>query len=231
MEIGKLTARDRQAMAEYGLLGSEVEGEILHFTYKRKERLCEAGAPLEHLLLLTGGRCKVVSTLANGNQVLLGFYDAESTGAFGDMEFLSGTPLTSDVWAVSDVSCIAIPLTAPVVKCVHGNLVFYRRVAQGMATKFRLTCDNNSVRLLTSLEERLCAYIYMTQDGGVFHENLTELANLLATSYRHLMRTLRGLCARGVLRGERGVYTVLDEEYLAGHGIDTPLAAIRPDIG
>lgn len=47
-----------------------------------------------------------------------------------------------------------------------------------------------------------------------FHENLTEIAELLGTSYRHLLRTLSELCDKGILKKEGSSYIVTDERTL-----------------
>ncbi|WOO37548.1 cyclic nucleotide-binding domain-containing protein [Anaerocolumna sp. AGMB13020] len=47
-----------------------------------------------------------------------------------------------------------------------------------------------------------------------FHENLTEIAELLGTSYRHLLRTLSELCDQGILKKEGSSYIVTDERTL-----------------
>ncbi|MEG2718091.1 MAG: helix-turn-helix domain-containing protein, partial [Clostridia bacterium] len=70
------------------------------------------------------------------------------------------------------------------------------------------------------LQARLCSYIRIVCANGFFHEKLTELAELLGTSYRHLLRTLDALCAQGVLSREENGFRVMDEEALQRLGGD-----------
>lgn len=63
--------------------------------------------------------------------------------------------------------------------------------------------SNSSDRKYAVKKEVLC-----------FHENLTEIAELLGTSYRHLLRTLSELTEKNILRKEGSSYFVTDEETL-----------------
>ena len=74
------------------------------------------------------------------------------------------------------------------------------------------------------LETRLAAFILETEQDGVFRYNLTLCADLVETSYRHLLRTLHTFCAMGILkRKEKSSYLIADrsqlEELRMGHGI------------
>lgn len=53
-----------------------------------------------------------------------------------------------------------------------------------------------------------------------FDENLTEIAELLGTSYRHLLRTLSEFCERRILKKEGSSYIVTEEETLMELSVD-----------
>jgi hypothetical protein len=55
---------------------------------------------------------------------------------------------------------------------------------------------------------------------GYFEESKTVLSEILGTSYRHLLRTLDSLCAKGVLGKEGKGYSILDEDALTSIGED-----------
>ena len=85
---------------------------------------------------------------------------------------------------------------------------------------------NSSINLLYPLENRLASYIneFLTNDEDSniyidFDENLVNIAELLGSSYRHLLRTLNTLSKKGVLEKEDGKYKVINKvllEELAG---------------
>ena len=68
---------------------------------------------------------------------------------------------------------------------------------------------NDTLNILAPLEARLRAYIARSQREGVFTGRLTETAEYLGVSYRHLLRTMNELCARGILEKTRGGYRIL----------------------
>ncbi len=80
---------------------------------------------------------------------------------------------------------------------------------------------NSSINLLYPLENRLASYILATgeridnnEEIIKFNENLTEIAELLGTSYRHLLRTLNNLSCKGAIRKKINYFQVLDEKIL-----------------
>jgi hypothetical protein len=70
------------------------------------------------------------------------------------------------------------------------------------------------------LEERLASYVMNISENNVFCENLTLLAELLGTSYRHLLRTLKSFCDKGYLKKENGVYKIIAPNQLSELGAD-----------
>lgn len=82
---------------------------------------------------------------------------------------------------------------------------------------------NGSINLLYPLENRLASYIMATMGNEnriEFDETLTEIAELLGTSYRHLLRTINNLVSKGILRKDKAGYEVIDEEMLSSLAID-----------
>jgi hypothetical protein len=80
----------------------------------------------------------------------------------------------------------------------------------------------SSINLLYPLENRLASYILADTSNTVnagkktitFEGNLSEVAELLGTSYRHLLRTLNNLCTQGLIRKNLLAYEILDLEKL-----------------
>ena len=72
------------------------------------------------------------------------------------------------------------------------------------------------------MENRLASYILAAKEeiivdnkkAYIFNEKLTELAELLGTSYRHLLRTINALINKGVISKENGYYKILDQKLL-----------------
>ncbi|MGL4373871.1 MAG: helix-turn-helix domain-containing protein, partial [Turicibacter sp.] len=61
-----------------------------------------------------------------------------------------------------------------------------------------------------SIEQRLAFYILHSSRQNVFSSNISECANIMRTSYRHLLRILNTFCQNGVLEKQGKDYVILD---------------------
>jgi len=210
----KLTHEQKQYLAGYGLEEIEPDGLSVR-NYKKGEFLCEQGSPLECLLLVTGGRVKVYSMASNGKTLLYCFDDPGKI--IGEVELMTNGYASSSVCAVTDVQCIAIPHER-YRNYLATNVRFMNRICFTMAEIITETSTNGASNILYPFETRLCAYICTTHENGRFSQKLTELAEYLGTSYRHLLRTLEGLCAKGVIEKTDHGYVIIDEPKLRAIG-------------
>lgn len=185
--------------------------------YKKGEHIYKYGEPLTHISFFISGRAKVYSLLSNGKYYLHTFYNHFEI--VGDAEFVNNLSIKTNVQAISDVYCLVLPLN----KChdmLYNDCKFLRAACSHLANKLDLTGQFNSHNLLYPLEERLASYIINISDNDIFSENLTSLSELLGTSYRHLLRTLRDFCDRGYLQKENGVYKIIAPNQLRELGAD-----------
>jgi CRP-like cAMP-binding protein len=78
------------------------------------------------------------------------------------------------------------------------------------------------------LENRLAGYILAAGEridsNGLttisFDENLTQISELLGTSYRHLLRILNSFCQKGAMVKKGSHYEVVDDRMLKGLAAD-----------
>jgi len=88
-----------------------------------------------------------------------------------------------------------------------------------LAEKLAAVSMNSSINLLYPLENRLASYINESLIYGDdlyidFDENLNNIAELLGSSYRHLLRTFNTLCKKGVLTKDDGKYKIINKALL-----------------
>ncbi len=217
MQKGSLKPEHRKAMAEYGLADIKDEGVVL-LSFKKNEYLLQQGCPGEYVLLVLSGKMKVFIMSPNGKTLLFCFYTGQ--GILGEAEFATGTETAAmSVQAITDVTCVGIPRNR-CQEALSQNIFFMNAVSRALAGKLFRCTRNSAVTILYSLESRLCAYIAMTNDNGWFNEKLTEISEVLGTSYRHLLRTLDSLCKQGVLRKADKGYIVADFDVLKQKGED-----------
>lgn len=207
----KLSERGAAVLAEYGLESIDYS-DICVFKYESGEFILQQGYLCPCVLLVLEGKMKVFNTVPNGRTLM--FCYTATSGILGEVEFASDSETAaSSVQAVTEVSCIGIP-RARYKNELKSNIAFMNAVSAALAQKLFRSSRNSAAAILHPLDARLCAYIAMANEGGHFKEKLTETAEILGTSYRHLLRTLDNLCNKGVLVKTPQGYLVKDEAAL-----------------
>lgn len=197
------------------------ELELLKFN--RMEYLCQEEEKMTHLMFFVEGKVKVFRTLMNGKSLLISLYDPFEI--IGDVELIKGRTTSSNAQAIT--TCYVLALDMEKARARLGNdLTFLKFTCSVLAEKLHELGSSSSVNLYYPLENRLASYILavaspikLESEKRIFNENLTHLAELMGTSYRHLLRTLNGLVQKKVIvKNEKG-YILKDEtalERLAG---------------
>lgn len=194
----------RSYMEAYGLAIEDFQDVELR-SYKRGEYLCRQGCPMEELLFLVEGRVKVCA-IGVADKTLLFCYN-EPGALVGEVELMTQGPASSTLQAAGPVRCLAIPLQK-YRDTLLNNIRFMNRIALMMARIVARNSINDSFNILAPLDTRLRAYILLNSSQGLFSGRLTEAAEYLGVSYRHLLRTLNELCQRGDLKKEEKGYRI-----------------------
>lgn len=193
--------------------------------FKKGEYICKEDENIDYLFFFVKGKAKVYMSLRNGKSLLICFYYPFMM--LGDLELVNYAKATSNTEVIEDAYCIALPL-----KKVRNQLlsdsIFLKFVCSSLGEKLERASKNGSINLLYPLENRLASYIMVTKEevnsshGKIieFNENLTEIAELLGTSYRHLLRTLNNLVAKGIIIKHGHSYEVIQESALKELAID-----------
>lgn len=202
------------------LFDKDMEKYIKLFRYETNEYLCREGENMSHFIFLIGGKAKLFKTLPNGRTVLLSFY--KPLKVIGDIEIIKNQPASGTVQALSDCYCLAIPMEKAREELITDRK-FLKFISESLAEKLFVISMNSSINLLYPLENRLASYINELSTSMKhsndkeyinFHENLVNIAELLGSSYRHLLRTFNGLCKKGVLEKDEIGYRVINKKLL-----------------
>lgn len=213
----KLRLKHIDILSEYGLSAIELPDASL-LEYKSGEFILLQGCPISYLMIFLEGKAKVVFTSPNGRTLLISFYTER--GIIGEAEFMAGKEVaTSGVQAITDVSCIGIPLNRHK-EYLRSNLKLMNYISLELADKLYKSTIKSTLNILHLLDARLCSYIAMTNVDGYFKEKLTDVSEILGTSYRHLLRTLEKLCNEGILEKMSRGYRVKEESALQQRGAD-----------
>lgn len=192
--------------------------------FDKHEYLSREDEELEYLLFFIQGKAKVFKTLPNGKNLLLAFYNPFRV--IGDIEIVKKQRATGNIQALSTCYCLAIPMEKARLELTKDRK-FLKFTCESLAEKLAAVSMNSSINLLYPLENRLASYINESIVCGRneedlyidFGENLVNIAELLGSSYRHLLRTFNTLCKKGVLIKENGIYKIINKpllEELAG---------------
>ena len=206
-----LNQDDRHLLGRYGIHDAKQYPALRH-TFEPGEYLLREGEPIEYIYFVVSGKAKVFLSLSDGKRLLLAYF--MSRGVIGDVELMTNNHnAISTTQSVTKFVCVALPRNICKDK-LYSNVEFVNNIAKELAGKLVQRVNGGTISSLQPLEFRLCAYIIQSESGGIFRETLTEVAEFVGASYRHLLRRLDKLCSDQVLRKEPGGYRILDYQAL-----------------
>lgn len=185
------------------------------FFFNKNDYICKAEGKIDYLFFFVDGKAKVYSTLSNGKSLLLCFY--RPFKVIGDVEFINFETADSNIQAIEDTYCIGIALEK-IRKFVIDDSRFLRYMCSCLGEKLIRLSNYSSINLLYPLENRLASYILAVTDCNqnniIFDGNLSEVSELLGTSYRHLLRTLNALCRQAAVKKNGHYYEIINKNLL-----------------
>jgi CRP-like cAMP-binding protein len=196
------------------------------FLFNKNEYICKIDEKIEYIYFFVDGKAKVYTMLGNGKSLLVSFY--KPLMIIGDVECIHLNAASSNVQVIEDTYCIAIEFDK-IQKYALEDAKFLRYMNESLGKKLIRLSKYSSINLLYPLENRLASYLLAVtppsneQISSSLDKdcNLTEMAELLGTSYRHLLRTLNKLCENGCIVKNRDSYEIRDRarlEELSGEG-------------
>lgn len=203
-----------ERMKEYDLdvICREQAGHPECFHYDAGEMILSEGRPIPYLYFMLRGKAKVCTIAENGRDLVLCHYLSE--GVLGDIELMLHLDCaTTSVVALTELECVALPMKQ-YSEILRGDVVFLNRIGRELSGKLLRSSKSCVNEALHSARERLGLYILETSGNGVFREPLTDTACSIGTSYRHLLRMLRGLCEEGILQKTAAGYVIADRDKL-----------------
>lgn len=100
------------------------------------------------------------------------------------------------------------------------NPLFLQDLLKHLSYKLQTSTTASRVNLLASVENRFASYLLsITAPNNEFGlelktTNISEIADLLGTTHRHLNRVIRDLCERKIIKKDRKVIRILNEMQL-----------------
>ncbi len=181
--------------------------DLLHFN--KGEFLINEGECSNYLYFLVNGKLKVFSHSSSGK--IMSLYHFNSFEIIGETCSLWDKPPTASVQTTSACYCIGISMKHRDV--LLNDIKFLRYTCKNLGERLSYMNNNTCINLYDSLENRLASFILRREKNGIFSYNLTECAELLCTSYRHLLRVINSFCASGKLEKNKKSYKILDRDF------------------
>lgn len=197
------------------LFSAPVEALLEVHVFKKGEYVCEELVPPQRLYFLVKGRVKLYMIHQDGNVSLAQYYDQGDI--LGELEFLGIRNESQSIQAVEDSACLALSFKE------HGELllsdaVFLKNLSKLIAEKMLRGISKLVVTQTYPLENRMAAYLLEKNqeigDGAWIRISLTDLAQYLGVSYRHLSRVIRYFAEVGWIEKERGRLRIKDKDSL-----------------
>ena len=188
--------------------------------FDKGSHLVKTNEPIDYFYFLVEGKVKVYTVLKNGKSLLFRLY--KPMIIIGDVEFIDCDTANSNIEAINECLCIGISMNN-IRKYAVNDPTFLRRMCTSLGKKFISSSISSSINILYPLENRLSSYLLaitpensknFNLDGGIITDKFTEMADLLGTSYRHLIRTINKLCKLKIIRKEKNLIVILDKKAL-----------------
>jgi len=185
-------------------------------TFEKDEYIYQMSEPVDYFYFFVEGKAKVYTMMENGKRLLLRFY--RPLMVIGDLEFASNglDHASTNIKTLSTVHCIRVPMNT-LRKKYSDDAQFIKFINQSLAEKLESLSISSSINLLYPLENRLASYLmylYSGQEDDIIIDQLGDIAELLGTSYRHLLRIFKLFSNRGFISRQRNKITITNEEAL-----------------
>lgn len=175
--------------------------------YDKKELLIHQDSKSSYLLFLVDGELKIYTYSTSSYVQTRQYYEANAQ-ILGEVSGFWDFSSCANVIALTKCTCIGIYLPR------------YRDLLLNDNQFLRYLNRQMSERLSTQgcftepLEIRLAKFMKSHNTNNKFIFNLTECADILNTSNRHLFRTLNQFCTHNILKKEAKGYQILNPQLL-----------------
>ncbi|WP_226579814.1 Crp/Fnr family transcriptional regulator [Halobacillus litoralis] len=192
---------------------------IKTYSFQKGDVLFTTGEELTELYFLVEGKIKIFTVTLEGRSLINRF--KTPLALLGDVEYIRGTSVLNSVEAISDGVMLAASF-ADVKELEKSHPALVRFLLEKVAEKFYTASQATSMHMLYPVEVRLASYLLSISsdgEGTVFHEemrteNLTELAEWIGTSYRHLNRVLKKMTSEAIIERKNGAIKIIDLDKL-----------------
>ncbi|TXS04387.1 transcriptional regulator YeiL [Bacillus sp. SH7-1] len=176
-------------------------------SFQKKERICNEGANFPYLYYLISGKAKIYMSHKNGKVSLINFIQAPSF--IGELGLIGVESVTKTVEVIEECMCLALPLK----DCQHlllQDATFLQKLCKFIGEKTITRTESHAKNNSYPFENRLAAFILLTEQNNSYTEKHTEASEYLNVSYRHLLYVLNQFCQHNYLKKDGRTYYIQD---------------------
>ena len=215
MEKIRLKEYAAQSVDRYRSMQAIFPEALLHQAYICKfscnEYIVRFDEDIRCLFLLLDGRAKIYLVHENGKRALIQFLGKNDF--IGELSLIEAEEHSKDVVAINDYTCLAIPLASAKKQLLEDN-AFLLHLSKYLGDKLLKRTEHYTAMQDYELKNRLAKYILQIENNGYFQEKLTETAEYVRVSYRHLLYTLNKFREEGLLEKRGRQYFIVSKEAL-----------------
>lgn len=196
-----------QALA--GVLMSDLE----LYDYEKYEALTRAGDEVVAIYLLVQGTVKIFNSLENGKTYII--RTEQAPAIYGDLELFHYATYVANTVCLTHCRAIRIPISVAK-RSLTQNIVFVQLMCQSLAGRLESISTLSLNNLYLPVKAKLANYLLINQKNNclVIDNSLTDIAQRIGTSYRHLQRILKQLNDAGVIQKSRYEIRIIDSKRL-----------------
>ncbi len=188
-------------------------------SFEKNEYIYKAGDDMTYFYFLVKGKIKVYNLLKNGKSLLLKFY--KPLIIVGDVECIDIDKADSNIQAIEECLCIGITMEN-IRKYAIDDCKFLRYICKELGNNLSSISKHSAINLLYPLESRFASYLLATTPENkeyskvheIYTDKLTEIAELLGASYRHLIRVIHKLEDQNIIKKQKSSITILNRQAL-----------------
>ena len=183
-----------------------LKGGLEIHSFRKGEYICEDRKSPRRLYFLVKGRVKLSMIHLDGNITVAQYF--EPISLLGELELLGIRRQAQTIQTVTDVICIGLPFDV-CESILLSDSVFLQNLSRFLAEKMLRGMERLAATQSYCLEDRLAAYLLEAEEenaadmDGWMKIRLTDLAQYLGCSYRHLSRVIAQFVQAGLIEKER----------------------------
>jgi CRP-like cAMP-binding protein len=201
------------------IFNKEILANLALYTFEKGQHICRQGEPSNYLYFLVEGKVKIYTSSVEGKTLILSF--KTPLDVIGDIEYVQEVATINTVEAVSQVYMLGIPYDV-LKKHASNHVPLLQFLLKAITKKFYIKSNVMNMNVLYPVEVRLASYLLSVTfdvkepqvNGKISTTSLTDIANLIGTSYRHVNRVIQKLCAEEILQRKEKFVLIKDREAL-----------------